>query len=57
MTSTSWNFQQGGGVNVKCPLCEGGGVGGWGEGMDISWNHTIFILSLPCLPKLLIIRC
>ena len=28
MTSTSWNFQQGGGVNVKCPLCEGGGGGG-----------------------------
>ena len=29
MTSTSWNFQQGGGVNVKCPLC--GGVGGGGR--------------------------
>ena len=28
MTSTSWNFQQGGGVNVKCPLCGVGGVGG-----------------------------
>ena len=52
MTSTSWQFRLGGGVKLKCRPC--GGVGG---GINIFWNHTIFILSLLCLPKLLIIRC
>ena len=32
-------------------------VWGVGGGINIFWNHTIFILSLLCLPKLLIIRC
>ena len=48
MTSTTWKFRLG----TKVPS-----VWGVGGGINIFWNHTIFILSLLCLRKLLIIRC
>ena len=51
MTSTSWNFQQGGGVNVKCPLCGGGGGGGVGGGYGYFLEPHNFHFESPMSSK------